>query len=233
MNKEFKYDLQTIYSEVNRLGKAYQREGVTEIEKHFILVDIIEVTKELIYNQCKNFLKPLNTTITIEDLYAIAIAEPLLEVLVWYDFEKGNNLMVAWLSFMEKRFKNAVGHDCTKGAIWRKTHIYSSDKELNEDGTTICDLVGDTDFAEERCTTISIGEMLDAFEKVDKHGQIIRCHLLKKRDERTSAILHILGAEKYGDKERKAVERVKERFARFLIRNKYDLTGYNLSKFLK
>lgn len=233
MNKEFKYDLETIYSEVNRLGKAYQREGITETEKHFILVDIIEVTEELIYNQCKNFLKPLNTTVTIEELYSIAITEPLMEVLDWYDFEKGNNLMVTWISFMKRRFCNAVKQDWTKGALWRKTHIYSSDKELNEDGTTICDLVGETDFTEERCTTISIGKMLEEFEKVDKQGQVIRCLLLKKREERTSAIVHLLGAESYGDNERKAVERVKARFVKFLIRNKYDLTGYNLSKFLK
>lgn len=232
MEKNFKYDLETIYNEVDRLAKEYQAEGKTATEKHFILSDILEVSKELVMNHCHQFLRGRTTTVTAEELYAVAITEPLLDVLNWHDFNQGKNIMVNWISFMDKRFNNAIKSGRTKKVVWEKTHVYSADKPLTEDGVTICDLVGEEDFSEGMCARISIGEMLESFEKKDKHGKIIRSLLLRTQEARREAFLEVLGAEKYGDNERKAVERTKKRFVKFLIHNNYDLTGYNIEKFI-
>lgn len=231
MEKRFKYDLTTIYNITNILAKEYKTEGKTEVEKHFILADFLAVTEELIRNQCQKFLKGRTTSVTTEDLYAIAITEPLLDVLEWFDFKQGENIVVAWISFMEKRFLNVIKEGRSVKAIWEKRNVYSSDKSLNEEGTTIVDLVGEEDFSENTCTRIIFQELVDRFEELDKFGGIIRCLLIGNQSARTEAFLEVLGAESYGDNERKAVQRVKERFIKFLIKNNYDLTGYDLKKF--
>ena len=232
MERRFKYDLATIYSKTNALAKEYQSEGKTEMQKHFILVEFLEVTEELICNQCNKFLKGKATSVTAEELYVIATTEPLMEVLEWFDFEQGENIVVAWISFMEKRFYNALNERSSGKAIWEKKNVYSSDKALNDEGTTIVDLVGQEDFSEDVCTKITFEKLLKVFEEKDKHGGIIRCLLIGNQAARTEAFLEVLGVESYGDNERKAVQRVKERFIRFLIKNKYDLTGYDIKKFI-
>lgn len=232
MEKRFKYDLETIYSKANELAKEYQGEGKTETEKHFILAEFLKVTEELTWNQCNKFLRGKGTRITAEELYEIAITEPLLDVLKWYDFEQGDNIVVAWFSFIWKRFCNALNEERTTKAVWHKQNVYSSDKALNEDGNTVLDLVGEEDFSDSICTRITLSELLDKFEERYKHGEVIRCFLIGKQKQRTEAILKVLGADSYGDKERKKVQMVKERFIRFLIRNGYDLTGYNIEKFI-
>ena len=232
MERRFKYDLATIYNRTNILAREYKAEGKTEMEKHFILVEFLEVTEELIKNQCQKFLKGRTTSVTTEDLYAIAITEPLIEVLEWFDFEQGENIVVAWISFMEKRFCNALKEGRSVKAIWEKRNVYSADKPLNEEGTTIVDLIGEDDFSDSTCTKITFQELVDKFEEKDKFGKIIRCLLIGNQGARTEAFLEVLGADSYGDTERKAVQRVKERFIKFLMKNNYDLTGYDLKKFI-
>lgn len=232
MEKRFKYDLETIYKKANELAKEYQGEGKTDTEKNFILAELLEVTEELILNQCQKFLKGKSKFVTVDDLYSIAITEALMDVLDWYDFSQGDNIVVAWISFMEKRFYNALNKECTNKAIWHRTRVYSADKALNSDGTTIYELMGESDFAKKICADVSMGELVNKFENIDKHGKIIRCLLIGNQSLRTKAFLKVLGAESYAENERKAVERTKKRFAKFLIRNGYDLTGYNIEKFI-
>lgn len=232
MEKRFKYDLGTIYKEANELAKEYKSSGKTEMEKHFILSDFLNLTEELIKNQCQKFLRGKQIKITLEDLYSIAITEPLIEVLDWYNFEKGDNIVVAWISFIEKRFYNALTQRNTKKAVWQRMNIYSSDEPLNEEGTTITDLVGEDDFSDAVCTKVTLQELLRDFEEKHKNGKVIRCLLIGKQQARTEAILEVLGADKYGDTQRKAVQRVKEGFIKFLIKNNYDLTGFNITKYM-
>lgn len=233
MNRRFKYDLGTVYKEVERLAKEYRQEGLPESQKNFILSELLEVSRELVTNMCKKFLRERNTSeLTVEDLYEIATTEPLMEVLEWHDFDQKGEIMVNWIAFMEKRFCNALKKERTEKARWAKTHVYSSNVNFNEDGTTIEDLVGDRDFSEEFCTNLTLNRLLTDFEKRDKYGKLIKCLLIGNQSARTEAFLEVLGAEKYGDSERKAVQRTKERFAKFLIKNKYDLNGYDLKKYL-
>lgn len=233
MNKEFKYDLGTVYSEVERLAKEYRQAGLSDIQKNFILGELLDVSKELVINMCKKFLRERNTDeLTVEELYEIAITEPLLDVLDWHDFSQKGEIMVNWISFMEKRFCNALKEKRTKKAMWAKSHLYSSNVNFNEDGTTIEDLVGDDDFSESFCTNMTLGKLIKDFEEKDKYGKLIKYLLIGNQSARTTAFLEVLGAEEYGDSQRKAVQRTKERFVKFLIHNNYDLAGYDLKKYL-
>lgn len=232
MKKNFKTDLETIYVEVNRLAKEYKAEGISERQKNYIVTDILEITEELVRNLCRKFLLERTITeITTDELYAVAIGYPLIEVLEWFDYERGNNLVPMWKKFIINRFNNELGFLSTKKASFFRTNLSSFDKEFCE-GETLHGVLGAEDFSEEVCSEIALAGLLDTFEKLDKHGKIIRCLLIGNQELRTKAILEVFGCESYGSTERKAVQRVKERFGKFLIHNQHELDGIDLKNFI-
>lgn len=227
MTKKYKYDLNTIYAKVNEIVKEIQKEGTSEIQKNFLIGDLLEVTEELVQNNCKKFIAKYSIKdISQEELYSVAITLPLLDALDWFSFEKGNNFMATWNGFMKKRFLNelnAISNDKNK---WFRNNISSADKELSEDGTTIVDIVGEEDFTEELCEEMELMNLVKEFEDVDKHGAVIKCLLIDSQEHRTEAIKKALGVETYGSKERKQVQRAKERFIKYLVHNNYDVSKY-------
>ena len=48
--KTFKHSLTELYGITNELVKEIQAEGTTEIQKNFLIEDLIELTDELIQN---------------------------------------------------------------------------------------------------------------------------------------------------------------------------------------
>lgn len=227
MSKKYNYELTTIYKKVNEIVKELQKAETPEFKKNFLLSDLLEVTEELVRNNCKRFISKYSIKdISEEELYSIAISLPLIEALEWFSFEKGNNFMPMWDKFMQSRFKNELKALSLEKQKWFRNNVSSSDKELCEDGTTIADIVGEEDFTEEFCEKAELGKILDEFEEMDKHGKVIRCLLIESQQHRTEAIKEALGTEEYGSKERKQVERARKRFASFLIENGYDVSRY-------
>lgn len=225
INRKFNYDLETLYVGVNGLVKQYKTEGLSLVQKNFIIGDLLNLTHELVMNNCKRFIRKYTITdLTEEDLYAVAIGEPLLDALDWFDFTKGNNFMVTWHSFMVKRFCNELKEISSKKASFFRNNVSSADKILGdaESESTILDIVGEEDFSGAVCGRLSLSELIRHFEEVDKHGKVIRCLAIKSQAIRTEALMKVLGSSTYGNKERKQVQRAKERFAQLLLTYGYD-----------
>ncbi len=227
MTKKYKYELSTIYEKVNEIVKEIQKESTSEVQKNFLIGDLLEVTEELVQNNCKKFIAKYSIKdISQEELYSIAISLPLLDALKWFSFEKGNNFMATWNGFMQKRFLNELNELSNDKNKWFRNNVSSADKELSEDGTTIIDIVGEEDFTEELCEEMELMNIIKQFEEVDKHGAVIRCFFIDSQEYRTEAIKKALGVKEYGSKERKQVQRAKERFIKYLIHNNYDVSKY-------
>lgn len=227
MARKYKYDLNTIYTKVNDLVREIQKEGISEVQKNFLIGDLLEVTEELVHNNCKKFIAKYSIKdITEEELYSVAISLPLLDALNWFSFEKGNNFMATWNGFMKKRFLNELNAISNDKSKWFRNNVSSADKELVVDGTTIVDIVGEEDFTEELCEEMELMNLVKQFEEVDKHGAVIQCLLIDSQEHRTEAIKKALGVEVYGSKERKQVQRAKERFIKYLVNNNYDVSRY-------
>lgn len=227
MTKNYKHDLNTIYTEVNSIVKQIQKEGISETQKNFLLSDLLEITEELVQNNCKKFIAKYSITdISQEELYSVAITLPLLDALEWFSFEKGNNFMATWNSFMQKRFLNELTEISNDKNKWFRNNVSSADKGLAEDGSTIADIIGEEDFTEDFCEEMELMKIIRSFEKVDKHGAVIECLLIDSQEHRTEAIKRALGVEEYGNKERKQVQRTKERFIKYLLHNDYDVSRY-------
>lgn len=235
----FKYDLKTIYEEVNNIVKEYQDPATSKSKRNFLIEDLLNISEELVMNNCRSFISKYTITeLTIDEVYSIAISTPLLEALDWFTYEKGNNFMPIWKSFMERRFLNQLKKMSSQKASFFRTSVTSSDNIITpithkgESGSTIMEIVGEEDFSEKMCQGFSFMELLESFEKVDKFGGVIGCLLIGSQDARTNAILKVLGAENYGANERKAVQRTKGRFIKFLIKNDFNLAGYDIKKFM-
>lgn len=227
MTKKYRYELSTIYVKVNEIVKEIQKESTSETQKNFLICDLLEITEELVQNNCKKFITKYSITdISQEELYAIAISIPLIDALNWFSFEKGNNFMATWNGFMHKRFLNELTEISNEKNKWFRNNVSSADKELSEDGTTIVDIVGEEDFTEGVCEEIELMSLIKEFEEKDKHGAVIRCLLIDSQEHRTEAIKRALGVEEYGSKERKQVQRAKERFIKHLLHNNYDVSKY-------
>ena len=227
MTKKYRYDLNTIYTKVNDIVREIQQEGTSEIQKNFLIGDLLEITEELVHNNCKKFIATYSIKdITEEELYSVAITLPLLDALNWFSFEKGNNFMTTWEGFMKRRFYNELSIISNDKSKWFRNNVSSADKELSEDGTTIVDIVGEEDFTEELCEEMELMSLVKKFEEMDKHGAVIKCLLIESQEHRTEAIKNALGVETYGSKERKQVQRAKERFIKYLLHNNYDVSRY-------
>lgn len=221
--KKFNYDLEKIYSKTNNIVRKYQDENTSKIQKEFLVADLLEVTEQIVKNNCKRFIRQYTiTAINEEELYAVAISQPLIDALNWFDFTKGDNFLKAWHYFMMKRFWNELKEISTKKAMFFRNNVCSSDRVLGEgSGSTICDLVGESDFSDKVCTKITLLSLIEQFEKIDRHGKVIRCLVIKNQQERTEAFKQVLGSNTYGSTERKQVQRVKGRFREYVLSQGY------------
>lgn len=236
----FKYDLETIYEEVNIIVREYKNPNTTKIQRNFLIEDLVNITKELVMNNCKNFLTKYTVTdLTLDEVYAVAIGESLMIALDWFTFEKGNNFMPIWKTVMERRFLNELKKLSSQKASFFRTCVTSSDNTLihsshwEDGGVTIMEIVGEKDFSENLCEGISLMELIEEFESVDKYGKVIRCYFIGSPKVRGNAIAKALGREAYGDNERQDAKRTRERFAKFLIKKGYDLEKYDTKKIIK
>lgn len=207
----FKFTMEELYSITDDLISKVQDSSVTSTQKDYYIGEIIEVTKELIKNNCHRYIVKYKVTeLTSDDLYEIAISFALVEAINKYEVESGVHFLYFWWVVMKRKFNKAFANKTTK-----KEKMNSSCCDLNETDAT-------EDFSEALCHKSSLYKYIIEFEKVDKHGKLIRCEMLPNQEERKMARLYVLGVAEYGNRERKIVQRTKQRFKEFLIKKGFE-----------
>ena len=223
--KTFKHSLTELYGITNELVKEIQAEGTTEIQKNFLIADLIELTDELIQNNCKGFIRRYGADeLDVEELKLIATGPSLWKALQNYDAEYGTHFLSYWNMQQQSYFINEFNSATSETAKFHQLKVCSADESIGENGETILEIkTEDNDFADSFCTSLILEDLINEFEQVDKCGKVIRCLMIGTQAIRTKAILEVLGAEAYEDNERKKVERVKKRFAKFLIKKGFEV----------
>ena len=209
--RNFKFTLKELYSITDEMIAKVKNPATTERERNYLVGELINVTEELIKNNCHNYIvKKKVTELTTEELYEVAISIALTESINSFNQESGVNFLYYWWRIMLRRFNKEFTHMTTK-----KEKLNAGCCDLNETDAV-------EDFSEELCHKSALYKYILAFEEVDKHGKLIRCEMLKTQEERRVARLYVLGASEYGNKERKTVQRTKERFREFLKENGFE-----------
>lgn len=209
--RNFKITMEELYSITDELILKVQDNTTTPAEKDYYVGEIINVSTELIKNNCHRYIvKKKVTELTSEDLYEIATSIALTQALNQYDAESGVHFLYFWWIVMNRMFNKAFANKVTK-----KEKLNSSCCDLNETDSV-------EDFSEELCHKNALYKYLLEFEKVDKYGKLIRCEMLKGQEEQRMARLYVLGVTQYGDKERQIVSRTKKRFKKFLLEQGFE-----------
>lgn len=203
---KFKHPLEDIYNITNNLIIEIKKEETKAHKKDFLIGELIEVSKDLVKNNCYKYLYKHNVTeLSYEDLYEIATSFALVEAIQKYDSSLEVHFLYFWHLIMKRMFNKAFMHKLTQ-----KEKLNDACYELKETDSQ-------KDFSEEYCEKKSLHKYIIEFEKEDKYGQLIKCELIQNKLERKKARLYVLGAVEYGAKERKIVQRTKERFKKFLL----------------
>lgn len=209
--RSFKFTMEELYSITDELILKVQDNTTTPTEKDYYIGEIINVSAELIKNNCHRYIvKKKVTELTSEDLYEIATSIALTQALNQYDAESGVHFLFFWWIVMNRMFNKAFANKVTK-----KEKLNSDCCDLNETDSV-------EDFSEELCHKNALYKYILEFEKVDKYGKLIRCEMLKGQEEQRMARLYVLGVTQYGDKERQIVSRTKKRFKKFLLEHGFE-----------
>lgn len=222
---KFKYSLKDLYSITDSIIIKLKTEEVKETEQGFLIGEIIDVTEQLVKNNCKRFIRENNADeLTIEDLYNTATSFSLWKAIQDFDLSQGIHFLTYWNMIMSSHFINEFQKATSQTMKFHQHNVCSSDVEIDGDGNTILDYREDeVDLAESMSIKLTLDELIDAFEKKDKFGKLIRCELIGTQSIKTKAILKVLGVDTYGSTQRKQVQRTKERFAKFLIENGFEM----------
>lgn len=217
--KKFKVTLEELYTRTDALALEVLK--TTGKKKEFLIGDIIEISKELVHNNCRNFIKKNGADeLNADDLYISATSISLYQALETFKPEREIHFLKYWQIFMERQFLYEFEKATSIKAKYYQKNVCSSDVEIDSTGNTILSYASTgQDIAEDTCMKIVVGKLISEFEEKDKHGKLIRCEMLGTPAVRRMAILKVLGAEEYGAKERKIVQRTKERFKKFLLEN--------------
>ena len=99
--KKFTYRLDELYILTDNIIYKITEPGVSETKINFYISDIIEITKELVINNCYKFIFKNNVTeLTKDELYHLAITIALHESISSYKSEKGTHFLYYWFKIM-------------------------------------------------------------------------------------------------------------------------------------
>lgn len=221
---KFKYSLEELYTITDSILFELKSEGTKEVEKGFLINEIIDTTEQLVKNNCKRFIRKNNADeLSIEELYQTATSFSLWKAIQDFDISQGVHFLTYWNMIMQSHFMNEFKKATSQTMKFHQHNVCSSDVEIGGDGNTILAYKEDeVDLAETVSLQITLDELIDAFEKKDKFGKLIRCELIGTQSIKTKAILKVLGADTYGNTQRKQVQRTKERFAKFLVEHGFE-----------
>lgn len=226
--KHYRHSLEEIYTTTDRLVLEYQagRGRHTEHEEHCILAQILEVTDELIRYNCDKFIAVNGVyTVSYDEIYAEAVGMAFYKAINNYKpvtaDGKENHFVSYWNLVCQSYFKNAIRDSNSKKRQAFNTAV-STEVEICEGDYSLLDALSTgNDMGEVVVEKLHLRNVLQEWNKITKYPNLIECELIGTKEIRTKAILHILGATEYGAKERKIVQRHKEKFAEFLVQNGY------------
>ena len=214
--KKFTYRLDELYILTDNIIYKITEPGVSETKINFYISDIIEITKELVINNCYKFIFKNNVTeLTKDELYHLAITIALHESISSYKSEKGTHFLYYWFKIMNNIFTNE----------WLK--LMSKKEKFNSRLYQLTKLSYVNDFTEELINYEFIYNCINEFIKQDKYGKLIKCELINSRKEKRKARLKFLNASEYGIKERKIVQRTKQRYEK-KKKKEYKRIGLNV-----
>lgn len=204
-SKRFTYELNELYLLTDDIINKITKDRVSETKVNFYIYDIIEITKELIMNNCYRYIVKNNATeLNKDELYHLATTIALYESIKSYKAEIEVHFLYYWFKVMNRVFNKEWLRLRTQKEKFNHS-LYS----LNE-----FDSVGD--FTEELVNNDFIYKCIDEFTKQDKYGELVKSELNGTREERRKAKIDFLGVAEYGNRERKIVQRTKQRFAEYL-----------------
>ena len=214
---KFKYTLKELYKITDEI--VLEMENSNKSQRDSLVESLLEVTKELVHNNCKRFIIDNRADeLEVDDLFHVATSIALTLALNSFDTSRGNHFLKYWHIVMERQFFNEFETATTYKAKIRQQQTVSGDAEVGECGFTLfSNLSTEEDFTESLCNSAVLKEALEEFERVYPLGKLIRCELIGSKDIKTKARLHVLGAETYGTKERYHVSHTKKAFKKFLM----------------
>lgn len=216
----FKYSLAELHLTCNDLVIAIKDDATTEAQRDGYIAELLELTKELTINNCKNFICKYNATeLELDEAFVISSGLALFRAIEKYDPSKGAWFLTYWHKCIESCLINEFKRLTTKKAKFNREAVFVGGQDHTVEGEAeilINTVPTDQDMAEEVCGRITMESLIDRFVDEDKHGFLIRV-LIKGGSAKDLSTA--LNSAEYGARERKVVQRTKERFAKFLINN--------------
>lgn len=222
MKTNFNFTLEELYEITDGIIFELKTCQLSTGRRNELIGELIGATQELVKNNCKRFIRMSRADeLEVDELYYTATGIALWKAIQDFDLETGTHFLTYWHIVMKGYFKNEFRKATCVTTKFQKD-FYSTDMVVDNNGGTLLSYEKSEDFAEAVCTTLTLEELIDKFERVDALGKVIRCELIGTKSIKTQALLHVLGASTYGDRERKQVQRAKKRFAKFLIDNGFE-----------
>lgn len=221
----FKFTMEDIHTKANRLVRTYLQEE-DEVMKNFIISDLVNLTDELVRSNIYKFKIQMNVPeMDDEEAYGLCMGTALLKALSLYDTEKGVHFTTFWHTIMTRTLLNELKRITTKKEKMNRKDTISGDLTYSKEwGTDLFSAIpSGEDISDSVCSRVVLQTLIKKFEEIDPYGRLIECEMLGNKSDKTQAILQILGADEYGDRERQIVRRTKVKFKNFLIENKFDV----------
>ena len=218
-----RYEFDELFPMTTKFAEQYLAETDAVI-KEFHFVNLVLSVDLLTMNHCKK-VRVCNSKVDVEVLHALCVGKALLKTLKHYDKERGDFLSL-YHKVMEQEIIDYIRSINTEKEQFNDSAVSGDGECEGSDGNiTIFDTIPSTttnhkDF--DICDKLLLNQLIDEFERVDAYGKLIRIEMYGNREDRRLAVINYLGVEDYGPRERKIVQRTKNRFKEFLIANKFD-----------
>lgn len=215
-----KRDLPELYEMTDKLVQRYlQTDDINE--RNDIIADIIKLNEPLMRNNARTYYYRYNMRdFDEDDIYSVLIGSGLLDALKLYDSTRGIYFIHLWREVGERRVKSEVHR------IRRKingANVISGNVDYtNGNGIELLHTIpGETNTESDIILRIELEEAIKDFIEIEPLGAILWYLMESDTNRRKEGILKVLGSDSYGPKERKRVQRVKDKFRKYLIKNKY------------
>lgn len=228
----FKHELKELYAITDDMVREYQSADTTKYERGCIVADLLDITEELIKNNCKGFIKRYNATeVEEENLQSIACGVSLVHALNLFNFDRGVHFLTLWNKIQQRAFINEFKR-CTTGK--EKFHQFdccSSDYKIDSEGNTILEYKeGSSDITEDVVGVVTLLDMVKRFDyectnhragKRSLHGKIIKILSNESKQVQKAGLRKILGEEATDESIRQDISRARKSFKEFLEEQHY------------
>ena len=203
-----------LYNRANLLVVEIQQEKIS-YKKDEKIAELLRISDRYLKYVCNVLIRKTSQSLyTAEDIFSFCVYPSLARALDWYKPEKGNSFLGIWTIFIRNDFINLCRSNDRVKAL-KQSKIINSLDEMMEYGSE--DILGTQSmFEDDWCRNEALLQYVLEFEQKHKNGAVIRCYTIADRETRNKALAKALGAETYGENERKKASRAMADFRRFL-----------------